>query len=218
MELWLDTINFEIISQAESMGILDGVTTNPTILASSHIPLKEIINTLLDIQSGPVVLQVLSDEFNEMMQEAEYYYSQSNRVIVKVPVTKVGLQVLSALAERHVPTVATTIFAPSQLLLAAKVGATYAAPYLGRMDLAGENSFELLDSMINILKNYAFDTKILAASLKTPYQAIRCAEMGVHAITLKSNVYREFVEDNIFTLECLDQFQEDWKARTFARQ
>lgn len=212
MELWLDTINFDMISQAEAMGILNGVTTNPSILAKATIPLQGIIKTLLEIQSGAVVMQLLADNYEEMLIEAESYYSRSDRILIKVPVTQVGLKVLSVLSKKGVPTVATTIFSPVQLLLAAKVGVRYAAPYLGRMDLAGENSFELLESMIKIIKNYNYPTKILAASLKTPHQALRCAEMGVQAITLKPDVYREFTEDNMFTLECIEQFQDDWKA------
>ncbi len=213
MEIWLDTCDTKAIAHADRFGVIAGVTTNPTILSQSTHELEQIIFALLEVQKGPVCVQILAEEADEIIKKAITLNAFSSRIIVKIPVTEDGLIAIKALSDKKIPTLATAIFEPRQALMAALAGANYAAPYVGRMFDAGIEAYSSLQTMMNIYKQFNFKTKILAAALRTTEQIIACAEIGIHAVTLKNSLFSQLIADDPLTAESLRGFAEDWEAR-----
>lgn len=211
MEIWLDTTNPQLISRAQRLGILHGITTNPTIIANSGLPMEIILKDVLNRQAGPVTAQVIAEDTQGMLKQAFLLREFSDRIIIKIPATEEGFEALHQLAKQNIPTMATIIFHPNQVLLAALAGATYVAPYVAWMEKAGENAFELLHSMNHLLIEYKFKTKILAASIKNTEQIRRCLDIGIHAITLKDDVFEELTKNHKLTMSRLQLFEDDWK-------
>jgi TalC/MipB family fructose-6-phosphate aldolase len=211
MEIWLDTTNPALIHRAQRLGILYGITTNPTIIANSGQPMEAVLKEVLNMQTGPVTAQVIADDKEGMLQQALSLYQFSNRIIIKIPAIEAGFEALYELSKQNIPTMATVIFHPNQVLLAALAGATYVAPYVAWMEKAGENAFELLQSMNHLLLEYKFKTKVLAASIKNTEQIRRCLDIGVHAITLKDDVFEELTKNHKLTTSRLQLFEDDWK-------
>ena len=166
MEIWLDTTNIQTVKKASQYGLIRGVTTNPTLIAQSQRSLEEVLEDLLNQQSGPVTAQVVSDDPLEMVQQGQALYSFSNRLIIKVPVTKSGLEAIHLLSKQNIPTMATAVYHTHQALLAALAGADYAAPYLGRIEKAGMNPWSTLQTIVHLTTMYRLKMKILAASLQ----------------------------------------------------
>ncbi len=212
MEIWLDTSDLELIGKAKEMGILYGVTTNPSIVAKSNESLEGLLEKLLQVQKGPVTAQVTADNAEKMIQQGEALYQFSNRMIVKVPVTKEGLKAIHALTQRQIPTMATAVFDPNQVLLAASAGATYIAPYFSSICESDRDGPQLFKAMQEILDRYKFPSKLLAASLKTGDQVRECAAVGVHAVTLNKDVFLLFINDHPETMKRIDRFAKDWKT------
>lgn len=210
MEIWLDTSNVELILQAKELGILQGVTTNPTILSLSKISPEELINKLLKAQNGLVAVQALSNNVKEICSEAKALSAVSNRILVKIPVTKNGLGAIYALKQEGIPTLATTIFEPRQALLAFKAGASYLAPYLGRIADTGKNPLQVLSEMQSMKNHYGFGGKIMGAGIRDLNTALNCVEIGICAMTLSEKVFNEFLDDYEPTLHALEKFSEDW--------
>lgn len=215
MEIWLDTSNVDFVSHASDLRILDGVTTNPSILALSSFSPEELIEKLLDAQKGMVAVQVLSDDVEEMCNEGRMLSAISKRILVKVPATKNGLRAIYALQSEGIPTLATAIFEPQQALLAFKAGASYLAPYLGRIADTGKNPLQVLSQMHSMKLRYGFKGKIMAASIRELPTAINCIEMGICAMTLYDKIFEAFVQDCEPTLQALEKFKEDWSKKQF---
>ena len=211
MELWLDTINLDLIRKAQRYHIFKGVTTNPAILAKSDKSFDTIVKELLDAQSGLLCLQVSEEKADAMIKQAEQFRKYSDRIIIKVPVIQEGIVAISHLSKNGVPTLATTVFHPNQALIAALAGAEYIAPYLGRMAEGGMDPFSSVQSMINIYTKQNLKTKILVAAIRMVDQIQRCAEMGVHAVTIKDDIYQDFMEDHVMTADWVQKFSDDWK-------
>lgn len=211
MEIWLDTINIPSVKKAKSLGILNGVTTNPSLLSGAKSPLKEVLIELLTHQEGPITAQVVASDCDEIVKQALALVEISRRIIVKIPFSVEGLKAIDILSHQGIVTMATVIFTPQQALLAAKAGAQYIAPYLGRMEANGIDPWNTLETMLKIYKNYEFSTKILAASIRDVSQVIRCAEMGVHAVTLKDQVFEQLLETDPMTHQGISQFAVDWE-------
>lgn len=214
MELWLDTIDLEVIKDAADTLKITGVTTNPSILSKSDLPLTDIIESLLTVQPGHVAVQVNSKEKDQMLSEAEAFAAISKRIIVKVPVTKQGLGVISYLSQLSIPTMATAIYEPSQVLLSSIAGATYAAPYIGRIEEIGGNHIPVLLEMMEIVKRQKNNLKIIAAAIRSKQQILDCSRLGVSALTVAPNVYQEFLKDNTDTLSSLEAFEQDWNQKS----
>lgn len=215
MEIWLDTCDKKAIAAGGRLGILYGVTSNPTILAETKDMPEKIINTVLETQSGPMAVQVIAEDAEEMIHQALALQAISKRIIIKIPVTKQGLSAMQTLTKKGIPVMATAIFEPKQALLAAVAGALYVAPYVGRMFDAGIDAYAALESMVKIFDKQGFQTKILAAALKTTEQVIACAEMGIGAVTLKNSLFLQFVADEALTMDSLNAFSNDWGSRSF---
>lgn len=218
MEIWLDTSDTHAIAEANRVGVIYGVTTNPSILAQAVENHEKAINNLLDIQDGPLAVQVTATESEDMIKQALALQEYSSRIVVKVPVTRQGLVAMKTLSEKEIPVMATVVFEPRQALLAALAGAQYVAPYVGRIFDAGKDAYALLQSMMKIYQQHGFQTKILAAALRTPEQVVVCAEMGIKAVTLKNSLFLQFIEDEPLTMECLKKFSEDWGTRESSMQ
>ena len=211
MELWLDTSHLDTIKKAYRYGIIHGVTTNPSIIAKSHQDPALLIPSLLDIQKGPVAIQVTADEAEGMVHEAKCLYQMSSRIIIKIPVTQEGLAAIHILSAMGIATMATALFHPNQAYLAALAGASYVAPYLGRMFDEGIDAWSVLQTMLAIYRQHSFKTKILVAALKSTEHITLCAEMGVHAITIKKESFDELITEHPLTEQWVKIFAQDWE-------
>ncbi len=211
MEIWLDTCDYRAVGEASQLGILTGVTTNPLILAKSRDSTEKTLSKLLDIQDGPVAAQVLGRSTQEMVTEGRAFHKFSDRILVKVPVTQAGIAAITTLKSEGIAVLATVIFHPHQVLLAAIAGADYAAPYIGRMFDAGIDAYASLKTMETILQQHRLETKILAASLQNTDQLLAVAEMGISAVTLKPSLFSTFLADDPLTLEALESFEAAYK-------
>jgi TalC/MipB family fructose-6-phosphate aldolase len=210
MEIWLDTSNVNFVAYAHGLGILQGVTTNPTILAVSKVCPQELIGKLLEVQNGVVAIQVLSDDVEEMCKQAKMLSAISNRILVKIPVTQNGIRTIYALNQEGVPTLATAIFELHQALLAFKAGASYLAPYLGRIADTGKNPIQVISQMHAMKLHYGFNGKIMGAGIRELTTAMACIENGICAMTLSEKIFSELVQDYEPTLLALEKFSEDW--------
>ena len=217
MELWLDTIDFDLIQDAVRKLTITGITTNPSILSKSNDKCDDTIKKLLDIQSGFLAVQVTADTPNKMVVQAYHLKKLSDRIIVKVPVTQNGLCAIRHLNRENILTMATAIFEPTQVYLSMLAGANYAAPYLGKIEKTDGNSNAIKD-MLGIIKIQNSSLKLLAASIKTKEQILDCLLSGCHAITLPADTYKLLLSDNSSTMECLHKFKSDWDASNLASQ
>lgn len=213
MEIWLDTCDTQVIAAANRLGIVYGVTTNPSILAEAPDDHENVINKILDIQDGPIAVQVTADNAPEMIKQAIALHTFSDRIIVKVPVVQQGLIAIKELVNEGVAIMATAVFQPNQALLAALAGAHYVAPYVCRMFDSGVDAYTALQTMLTMYRHYELNTKIIAAALRTTDQITTCGAMGIPAVTLKSALFSQFIADDSATLECLKVFAEDWESR-----
>jgi len=213
MKIWLDTCDSKSIKLANDLGILYGVTTNPSLIAAESGDIDDVINRLLDEQDGPLAVQVTADSADEMIKQAIALHTFSDRIYVKVPVIREGLIAMKELSAQDVPIMATAVFQPNQAILAALAGADYVAPYLCRMFDAGIDAYASLQTMLTIYKNYNVNTQILVAALRTTDQITACAAAGVSAVTMKSSLFSQFIADDSAAVASLRAFSEDWAAR-----
>ena len=196
MEIWLDTTHPESVRRAQNILRIHGITTNPALIRQGGKAVEETLQELLEIQKGPVTVQVTADLAEKMLEQALEWCALSPRLIIKVPVTKEGYEATRLLRGLSRAVMATVLFHPHQALLAAQAGAAYVAPYVTRMEKAGLDSIKTLKSILQIYANYAYKTKVLAASLSTVEQIVCCAELGVHAMTLKEAMLDALLQDN----------------------
>lgn len=212
MEFWLDTPNCEVIKEAYGLGILYGVTTNPALLAKVADPAKTI-KEILDIQQGPVAVQVIAQDAEGMIAEGRRYYAFSPRIIVKIPVISAGIRAIHTLSKAGIPTMGTVILDVRQALLGALAGAQYLAPYFSHIDKLTPPAIGIMEKMLNTLKIQGLTSKVLVASLQTSEQAMQCAEIGIPAMTLKDTVFQQMIETTGAVQSRLDTFDKEWKLR-----
>lgn len=217
MEIWLDTSNLSVIARANGLGILHGVTTNPTILSLSETSPQEFIKRVLEEQRGLLAIQVLASDAEGMCKQAKILSSISERILIKIPVTQNGIKAIYELTQEGVPTLATAIFELRQALLAFKAGAHYLAPYIKRIDDTGVNSMEVLSQMQSMKQQYGFKGKIMGAGLKDLSVITACIEMGLSALTLNESIFEAFIQEYEPTLSALEKFSEDWSKSIFSR-
>ncbi len=206
MDIWLDTTDIQLVHKAVKLGIVAGVTTNPSLIAKANRNQEEIVDDLLHAQEGPVAIQVLATDMEEMVQQGQMLYSLSNRLIIKIPLTQEGIESIHLLSRQGIPTMATAIFHPRQALLAALAGANYVAPYISRIEKIGENPWKVLQSISHIFHSYRMKTKILGASLQTIDHLLQCAECGISGVTVHKELFDKFVESEEHTLQAVQQF------------
>ncbi|QCX53776.1 fructose-6-phosphate aldolase [Elizabethkingia sp. JS20170427COW] len=187
MKFFIDTANLEQIKEAQDLGILDGVTTNPSLMAKEGISGAEAIKahykTICEIVDGDISAEVLSTTYEEMIKEGEELAAIHPNIVVKIPMIKDGIKAIKYFADKGIRTNCTLIFSPGQALLAAKAGATYVSPFLGRLDDISTDGMNLIEEIRTIFDNSMFDTEILAASIRNPMHIINCAKVGADVIT-----------------------------------
>tara|TARA_B100000524_G_scaffold172557_1_gene88398 strand:- start:1823 stop:2479 length:657 start_codon:yes stop_codon:yes gene_type:complete len=187
MKFFIDTANLEMIQEAQDLGILNGVTTNPSLMAKEGISGNEnIINhykKICDIVDGDVSAEVISTNFDGMIKEGEALAKLHSNIVVKVPIIKDGIKAIKYFTDHGIKTNCTLIFSAGQALLAAKAGATYVSPFIGRLDDVSTDGMDLIAQIREIYDNYMFDTEILAASVRHPMHIIQCAEIGADVMT-----------------------------------
>ena len=187
MKFFIDTANLKMIQEAQDLGILDGVTTNPSLMAKEGISGNEnIINhykKICEIVDGDVSAEVISTDFDGMVKEGEALAKLHSNIVVKVPIIKDGIKAIKYFTDNGIKTNCTLIFSAGQALLAAKAGATYVSPFIGRLDDVSTDGMDLIAQIREIYDNYMFDTEILAASVRHPMHIIQCAEIGADVMT-----------------------------------
>lgn len=211
MKIWLDTANLETVKRGAKLGILYGVTTNPAIIAESGKPMRTVLQSLLDIQDGPVTGQVVGHSAQEMIDQGLELYDFSDRIIVKVPVTQEGLEAIQALKAQSIPTMATVVLHPHQALIAALIGADYIAPYIGQIERNGQDPLAMLQAISKCYQNYQVKTEILCASIGSLEQICRCAELGMPHVTLKEALFSQLLATDPKTQERINHFETVWQ-------
>ena len=191
MKFFIDTADLEQIRAAQELGILDGVTTNPSLMAKEGIQGKDAImqryKDICEIVDGDISAEVLSTDFENMVREGEELAALHENIVVKIPMLKDGIRALKYFSDKGIRTNCTLIFSPGQALLAAKAGASYVSPFLGRLDDISVDSLKLIEDIRLIFDNYMFETEILAASIRNPMHIINCAKIGADVITSPLN-------------------------------
>jgi transaldolase len=187
MKFFIDTANLEQIKEAQALGVLDGVTTNPSLVAKEGIKgrkkLLEHYVKICEIVDGDVSAEVISTDFDGMIAEAHELASLHPNIVVKVPMIKEGLKAIKYLSDKGIKTNCTLVFSPGQGILAAKAGATYVSPFIGRLDDIASDGIDLIYKLVHIYRSYGFETQVLAASIRSTQHIIQCAEAGADVIT-----------------------------------
>ena len=210
MEFFLDTADVDEIREIAAWGILDGVTTNPSLIKKSGRDFKEVVREIAGICSGPISAEVTAMDTPGMLQQARQLKSElPDNVIIKIPCTPEGLAATKVLTEEGVKTNVTLIFSTSQALMAAKAGATYVSPFIGRIDDTGHDGMNLIAEIMETWGRYNVSTKVLAASIRHPTHVLQCMQLGAHTATMPSKIFRQLMKHPL-TDKGLDGFMKDW--------
>lgn len=210
MKFFLDTANLDEIKQAASMGILDGVTTNPTLVSKEEGKFKDIILEICEVVNGPVNAEVVSTNFDGMIKEAHELVSLHPNIYVKIPMIREGLKAVKALSSEGIKVNVTLCFSASQALMAAKAGATFISPFVGRVDDISGIGMEIISDIRNIYDNYGFETEILAASLRHPVHVVEAALIGADIATMPYKVFDQLFNHPLTDVG-LKRFLDDWE-------
>ena len=210
MKFFIDTADIDQIQDAISMGVCDGVTTNPSLVAKTGKPFQVIIDEILDVVDGPVSLEVTALDYDGMIEQARALAAHGENVVVKLPLTRPGLQACRTCYDEGIATNVTLCFSPSQALLAAKAGATYVSPFVGRLDDISIDGMKLIDDIVTIYDNYDFETQVLVASVRHPQHLVQAALMGAHVATIPHNVITQLVQHPLTDIG-VDRFMADWQ-------
>ncbi|MCS6902776.1 MAG: fructose-6-phosphate aldolase [Candidatus Bipolaricaulota bacterium] len=209
MKFFLDTANVKEIAQAHEMGVLDGVTTNPTLLAKEGRDPIQVLKEICAVVDGPVNAEVLSTDCEGMLKEARQWAELDEKIVVKIPMTREGMKAVRRLSEEGIPTNVTLVFSPTQALIAAKAGADYVSPFVGRLDDRSEDGMDLVSQIVQIFDNYGFDTEVIVASVRHPMHVVEAALMGADIATMPYAVFEKLFEHPLTDLG-LQQFLADW--------
>ena len=210
MKIFIDTANIEEIKAANEWGIIDGVTTNPTLVAKEGKDFKSMVNQILSIVDGPISVEVISTESEGMVKEALVMSKWSKNIVIKIPMIPEGLKAVKILNEKGIKTNVTLVFSVNQAILAAKAGATYVSPFIGRLDDIGHDGMQIIRDMVQIYKLYDFKTEIIVASVRHPLHVIESAKIGAHVATIPYNVIEKMFKHPLTDIG-LEKFLKDWK-------
>jgi len=212
MRLFLDTADVDQIRQGVKLGVVSGVTTNPSLVAKAGrtTDYKSAVIEICSIVNGPVSAEVLSQETESMIQEAKEIASWSPHVVIKIPCTASGLEAISALSKDEIKTNLTLCFSPNQALLGALAGATYVSPFVGRLDDIGEDGMELVADIVQLFERYGLATEVIAASIRHPMHCVVAARVGAHIATVPYSVLMQMVNHPLTTIG-IDRFLSDWQ-------
>ena len=210
MKFFIDTANIDEIREAHSMGMVDGVTTNPSLIAKEGRDFEDIIKEICQIVDGPISAEVISIDTEGMIKEARHLSKIHDNIVVKIPMIVDGLKATRRLAEEGIKTNVTLAFSPLQALMAAKAGATYISPFIGRLDDLSQEGLLLVEQIVEIYSNYAFDTEIIVASIRNPLHVLESALMGADIATIPFSVLGKLAAHPM-TDKGLKAFLDDWE-------
>ena len=210
MKFFIDTANIEEIKEAASFGMVDGVTTNPSLIAREKKTFAEVVRAILKEVSGPVSLEVVSLEAGEMFKEGKKLAKLGDQVVIKVPMTLDGLKATSLFAAEGIPVNQTLVFSPLQALMAAKAGAAYASPFVGRLDDISHDGMALVEQIINIYDQYGYETEVIVASVRHPGHVLEAAMMGADIATIPFKVIKQLAQHPL-TDRGVEAFLSDWQ-------
>lgn len=212
MKFFIDTANIEEIKDASNMGMVDGVTTNPSLIAKEEGEFKQIITDICGIVSGPVSAEVISLEYEGMVEEALELAQISENITIKIPMTVEGLKAVKTLSEKGIKTNVTLVFSALQALMAAKAGATFVSPFVGRLDDLSQEGMGLIEEIVQIYQNYDFDTQIIVASIRNPLHVLDSALIGADIATIPYGVLNKLASHHM-TDKGIDAFLADWEKK-----
>jgi transaldolase len=210
MKIFLDTANIEEIRKGAEYGIVDGVTTNPSLVAKEGRDFKQVIEEITGLIDGPVSAEVTTMDKQEMLSQGREYAKWHKNVVVKLPTTREGISACKTLADEGIKVNMTLCFSASQALLIAKAGASYCSPFVGRLDDISEDGLELIEDIVLIYENYGYETEVLAASLRHPMHVVQCAKIGAHVGTMPFKVL-DALYNHPLTDKGLANFTKDWE-------
>ncbi|HEX9916628.1 MAG TPA: fructose-6-phosphate aldolase [candidate division Zixibacteria bacterium] len=210
MKFFLDTANIDEIKEVASWGILNGVTTNPTLLAKEKGSFDSIVEQICEIVDGPVNLEAINSEADSIVKEAKELARIHKNVVVKIPITKEGLKSIKLLSSIGIKTNTTLVFSPIQALMAAKAGTSYVSPFVGRLDDASHVGMDLVGQILTIFKNYDMKTEIIVASIRNPLHVVEAAMMGADIATMPFKVMSQLMQHPLTDIG-IKRFLEDWK-------
>lgn len=210
MKIFLDTANIEEIQNGIDYGVIDGITTNPSLIAKESIEFPHLIKKITSLVPGPVSVEVTAKDSEEMIAQAQNYARISSNVVIKVPINWEGLKVVRRLTDLNIKTNVTLIFSASQALLAAKAGATFVSPFVGRIDDISGNGMELIEEIAQIFENYMIDTEIIVASIRHPLHFVQAARIGAHIATIPPSTLSRLLNHPLTDIG-MEKFLKDWE-------
>ena len=213
MEIYIDTAEIDAIKKYWDMGIIDGVTTNPTLIARSGRVFSEVVAEIAEIVKGPISVEAVSNTAEELVEESKKLAEYGEHIVIKIPMTAAGLKATKELTKLGIKTNVTLIFSPNQALLAAKAGATYVSIFVGRLDDKGHEGMDVVWETSQILQNYELDSKIITASIRHPRHVVDAAKAGSHVATIPPAILDKMVQHPL-TDDGLRRFAEDWAKVT----
>lgn len=211
MKFFLDTANVDQIKRINDLGLCDGVTTNPSIIKKEGRDFKEVVTEIASIVDGPISAEVTSYDYDSMVKEALDIAKWADNIVVKIPMTEDGLKAINTISKKGIKTNCTLIFSVSQGLMAAKAGATYISPFVGRIDDMGEDGGELIYNLKTVLDNYGLESEIIAASIRTNKHLEEAALAGSHIATIPGSLF-EKLWTHPLTTQGIENFKKDWEA------
>lgn len=211
MKFFIDTANIEQIREAASIGVLDGVTTNPTLISKESGKPEDILKEICEIVDGPISAEVVSLDWEGMVREGREVAKLHKNIVVKIPITKDGLKAVKALAAENIKTNVTLVFSAMQALLAARAGASFVSPFVGRLDDISNEGMDLIGQIVQIFANYDIATEIIVASIRSPLHVQTAALMGADIATIPFKVIEQLVKHPL-TDKGIDQFLKDWES------
>jgi len=212
MKFFIDTANLEEIKKANALGILDGVTTNPTLIARESRPFETILKDICKEVDGPVSAEVVSLEADGMVKEGKKLAKIHDNIVIKVPIIEEGLKAVKRFSAEGIKTNVTLMFGPLQALMAAKAGATYVSPFVGRLDDISQPGMELISDIATIFDNYGYQTEIIVASIRNPMHVVEAALAGADIATIPFKVIGQLIKHPLTDIG-IEQFLADWKKR-----
>ncbi|MBS4534913.1 fructose-6-phosphate aldolase [Clostridium sp. D2Q-14] len=211
MKLFIDSAITDEIKEVNDWGVVCGVTTNPSLIAKSGRDFKEVVTEITDIVDGPISAEVISLKVDEMVKEAEELAKIHPNIVIKVPMTKEGLKAVKILTNKGIDTNVTLVFSANQALLAARAGASYVSPFIGRMDDIGNTGFDIIGDIAEIFDIHGIDTEIIAASIRHPIHVLEAAKLGAHISTVPYKVFEQMLKHPLTDIG-IDKFLKDWEG------
>ena len=210
MKFFIDTANIQEIKKANEWGLVDGVTTNPSLVSREGRDFKDLIKEICSIVDGPISAEAISLDAEGMIKEARDLSKLHKNIVIKIPMILEGLKAVKTVSREGIKTNVTLVFSPTQALMAAKAGATYVSPFVGRLDDISHNGMDLVEQIITIFKNYNFPTEVIVASIRHPLHVVEAALMGAHIATIPFKVMEQLSKHPLTDIG-IERFIEDWK-------